>query len=156
MSKNMVYCSLEEAWGPLFEKEDNTQLVPMPKNDNQKDLTMTSDRLLTESSTPIDRNMIDMYVKNKNLLNKSTSNELSDTIHCDAFLKHFLECKDCQGKIDDILNVGNDKKRNSVVEGFSNKFMEENYFDIFVLILVGIFIIFILDCFVRLGKNFKK
>jgi hypothetical protein len=72
---------------------------------------------------------------------------------CDKFLGHFLECENCKSKVDKILDI----KPN--VETFGNlitKNIDDSYLDILGLILIGIFVIFILDCFVKLGRNFRR
>jgi hypothetical protein len=143
----MSYCSLEEAWGTEYAnlyKKNDSMLTKMPEKDNDIDETILKDRNLTKISEPIDKNNApyeNYYINAK---------EKMENKNCDKFLEHFLQCNECKKKIDNILNI-NQKK--TFVESFKN--IDDNYLDIFVLILTGIFIIFVLDCFVRLGKNFK-
>ncbi len=152
----MSFCSLEEAWGEnyanLYKKKEDSMLTAMPMEESSNALVL-KDRDLTQVSKPIDRNMIDEDIE-KYYMNKK--DEIKENYSCGKFLEHFLDCESCKKKVNQILDVKND---HSVVEKFGTSLMggmDDNYLDIFVLILTGIFIIFILDCFVRLGRNFKR
>lgn len=163
-SKQMSYCSLEEAWGEdyanLYKKDDN-MLTSMPKKTEDQDDTILKDRSLTKISTPVNKNMTDKemgdyYMNMKNELTNKNDGVLSKTLDCDKFLEHFLDCKNCKKKVNKILDINDSSNDKSIIENFITKNIDDNYLDIFILILTGIFIIFILDCFVRLGRNFKK
>ncbi len=159
----MSFCSLEEAWGPhyanLYKKEDS-MLTSMPSTDNNIDKTILKDRNLTEISKPVDKTLIDKNIDKemkKYYLNKKDEIEgekSCETTNCNKFLEHFLDCEDCKKKINQILDINDTSRDKSIIEKFGN--IDDNYLDIFIMILTGIFIIFILDCFVRLGKNFRK
>ena len=150
----MSFCSLEEAWGTDYAniyKKDDSMLTAMPEIDKNIDTTLLKDRDLTQVSKPIDRNSIDKDMGNYYLNKKD---EIENNKLCDNFLEHFLECENCKRKVNQILDIHDTSSSQSLIEKFTN--MEDNYLDIFIMILTGIFIIFILDCFVRLGRNFKR
>lgn len=141
VSKQIAYCSIEEAWGTQYAnlyKKNDSMLPKMPKEDKNPDDTILQDRSLTEVSN--------YYMDKKKEINKS---EL-----CENFIEHFMECEECKNKLNNILDIKKEKSKKEIIEGFGEN-IYENYFDIFILILVGIFIIFVLDCFVRLGKKFS-
>ncbi len=138
-SKQMSYCSLEEAWGFQYAdlyKKDDSMLPKMPENNDKPDETVLKDRTLTKISSPIPKTkeITEFYMNKKNEIK----------ITCDDFLNHYLNCSNCKGKINKMLDVKH-------IENFQN--LNDSYMDIFILILTGIFIIFILDCFVRLGRK---
>ena len=69
---------------------------------------------------------------------------------CELFLKHIETCDSCKEKM-------MEKFGGNIMEKFqSNGVVAPNYFEIFMVILVGIFIIIIMDSFVRLGKIMGK
>ncbi len=143
-SKQITYCSLEEAWGEKYAnvyKKDDSMLTAMPKQTDDNPVIL-NDRSLTTVSTPIDNLKEDYMNAKKDIVEKRS---------CEGVLDHILECQECRDKINKILG-GTDNRM--MVESFGN--MNDNIMDVIILILLGIFIIFILDCFVRLGKNFKK
>jgi hypothetical protein len=63
-----------------------------------------------------------------------------------------MNCEKCKENIYNLFNRKEENKSN--IEKFQNMF-NNNFMDIIFFILIGIFIIFILDSFVRLGKYFK-
>lgn len=160
VTKQMSYCSLEEAWGTQYAnlyKKDDTMLTAMPKQDGSvqdSDNLILKDRELTSISKPVEKNMLDKEMGDYYMNMKDELGEKNDMKECDKFLEHFLECSNCKRKIDKILDINNIPQKESFIESFKN--MDDNYLDIFILILIGIFVIFVLDCFVRLGKNFRK
>lgn len=157
-SNKIAYCSLEEAWNtsyPVMYNKNDSMLQDMPSNSNNIDETILNERSLTEVSTPIEKNNFEeYYMKLKNTLEKKDDElVVKEDNECDKFLSHFLECDNCKVKVDKILDI----KPN--IESFSNlitKNIDDSYLDILGLILIGIFVIFILDCFVKLGRNFRK
>lgn len=179
-SKQMSYCSLEEAWGENYAKlykKDESMLPKLPEKDQEIDETILNDRKLNEDNKKMDKYLEKYYNKNKKNFNQNNKNfnqnnenfnqdneyfnknnenfnknnekyNLSE--HCPVF-EHFLECEKCKKSINKLLNING----SSSTEGFINN-INEKYFDIIIIVLGGIFIIFMLDCFVRLGKNLKK
>jgi hypothetical protein len=164
-SKQMSYCSLEEAWGTEYAnlyKKDDDMLTKMPKIDNDVDTNILNDRSITKVSTSANKNSISdldeemsqYYMDIKGEIDTKKDGQLTTTTSCENFLEHVLECEDCKNKVNRLLN--NDKSsNNSIIEKFNvTQNIDEGFLDIFILILIGIFIIFILDCFVRLSKRF--
>lgn len=154
----IIGCSLKEAWGDeylkRYESDDNddSMLKSMPNADNRVDETILKDRSITEVSKGLDDNMSKFYK-----MNKEEISEKVDKAGCDHYLDHILKCKECRHKLGDLLSLDN---KSNVVEGFApiNHMdnMNQGYIDIFILIIAGIFLILIMDCFVRLGRNFKR
>lgn len=158
-SKQISYCSLEEAWDssyPVMYSKDNNMLSDMPNNDMEIDGTILNERSLTKSSNKFEDYYMNLKNKLENKLDTKEDGTIDDKgqINCDKFISHYLECDDCKDKVNKVLGMNMDKQ--SVMENFTlNKGLGDGYLDILVLILVGIFIIFIFDCFVRLGKNLR-
>jgi len=158
-TKQMSYCSLEEAWGEnyanLYKKNDN-MLTAMPKEN-----ASFNDTLLKDRSLSLDKDIGDYYMNKKNELLKNTrlqtnietfeTNETSSKNKCDTFLDHYLNCRECKEKINKMLG-----SRTSVplsyahsvpsvpvqVENFMN--YGSNNIDTLMLIFIGIVIILIL------------
>ncbi len=176
-SNKMSYCSLEEAWGEnyanLYKKDDN-MLTSMPFEDKYADSTLLKDRNLTNVSTPVDKDNIEEDLekfynsKKQELLSSpleshqrsqgTQGSDLCQTLDCQKYLEHFLECENCKKKVNTILDMNSSNRDNkSLIENFNLRSnIDEGYLDILVLVLLGIFIIFILDCFIRLGRNFRR
>ena len=150
-SKQISYCSLEEAWGEkyanLYKKNDDMLTVMPQKTDN--DINILKDRSLTNNSnTDMEKYYMNLKKDIKDI------KDIKESKKCEYFIEHLLECEDCKDRINKIL--GTNKIKESSIETFMNNNIEDNYLDIIILILLGIFIIFIFDCFVRLGRNFRK
>lgn len=152
-SRQISYCSVEEAWGdnrPKFKPQD----LLLEENENW----ILNDREISRSG------MKPQYTQNENDKMNKTSEHMTNSAFpmsfCHKFYEHFLECDECREKIERFLskkrNDENDNQSSGLIEGFfggkTTKNESEGYMDIFILILVGIFLIFILDCFVRLGR----
>lgn len=142
-SNKISYCSLEEAWGEKYAnlyKKDDSMVPQMPPNNANADTTILNDRSLN-------KDMENFYI--------ATKNEMKEKTKCEDVLSHIMECKDCKEKLNKMLNINNNN-----VEEFSNmnsiSNIGNNVVDIAILLLLGVFIIFILDCFVRFGKYFRK
>lgn len=158
-SKQMSYCSLEEAWGTDYAnlyKKNEDMLTKMPKIDEDVSTTILNDRSITKVSTPVNKNSINNDLDDEmSKYYMDIKDKLSTTTKCDDFLEHFLDCEDCKKKINTIL-MKDKPSNNSIIEKFSiTQNIDEGFLDVFVLILMGIFIIFILDCFVKLSKRFR-
>lgn len=149
-SKQISYCSLEEAWNgsyPVMYSKTDNMLTAMPSNDIDIDGTILNDRSLGEKNSFEDYYM---KIKDKIVDTKIDDNKKDcSNLTCDNFLNHYIECNDCKDKINKILNI----KDKGVIENFS--LMDDGYMDILILVLIGIFVIFVLDCFVKLGRRLK-
>ena len=145
MNSNIKYCSLEEAWGPVYSGRYNQDvsysgaLVPMDTVQ-----AMTVDEFEQYARPPNDD--IRQYMKE----DRDTT-----TKACERFIDHFHECEKCQ---EIILRKCKKKlkKRKQLHEGFMNLDGDDsnnNYTDVVVMLLVGVFIILVLDSILKLGKR---
>lgn len=70
-----------------------------------------------------------------------------DNIPCDNMLEHILKCDKCRNIIIEEFQLNNktieDKKR-------------EDMLDVAIYVLTGVFVLFLLDSFMNLGKYLKK
>lgn len=143
MNSGIKYCSLEEAWGPVFSgryNQDvsyNSALVPF---DSVK--AMTVDEFEQYARPPSDD--IRRYMQ---------ENDDNTSKACKNFINHFYECDKCQ---EIILKKCKKKlkKRKDIHEGFMNENdSNNNYTDIVVILLIGVFIILVLDSVLKMGKR---
>lgn len=125
----MTYASLEDAFGPM-----SVQAMPAQA------------AVMQQSFEESHGHFNEVAHKEKGFLineNKVTN--------CEDALKHIETCKKCKKK----LMKRYKHLRQEIVENFENekksgKTVKPN--EMFIMVLVGIFIIFALDIFVRLGK----
>lgn len=69
---------------------------------------------------------------------------------CNDYITHIKSCESCQKALGDAI-----KKADSFADYLGSEAFQKNLFDLIVYISVGIFIIFVLDLFLRLGKSIK-
>lgn len=141
----MNYCSLDEAWGNEYAdlyKPRNNDL----KQNTSDNIDKERDVVFPRKSTRCDDSKIaGMYYKKKSEKPEKDSIKLD----CNDFLSHFRDCKSCQAE---LKNIVDDKSK---VESFMNMNFGADYIDLIIIMLIGIIVIFILDCFVRLSSKFK-
>ena len=162
MLSKVSYCSLDEAWNlcqPLdSQNSDNTtpesttveiggyQLDANPhlsskqlRNNNMESDFAAFIRGNQDSAEQHKQNMKNLVLQDKGRL-------------CELFLKHIDECESCKEKM--MQKFGNKmiEKFENLAGGLNNP----NYFEIGMIVLVGIIIIIIMDSFVRLGKMMKR
>lgn len=186
MVSKMSYCPLDEAWTlckPLetnFEPE-NTKLEIGGYSLDNADSPFRLDNAYTQSSPVTSYSLSDKqlsenkiendfaaFIRGKNdpeQANKERSKELvfKDSGHsgnksdfCKALLRHLDECPTCREKMRERFGGGQEvleKFQNSVLNGVNKT---PNYLEILMVILIGVIIIVIMDCFVRLGKMVKN
>lgn len=140
----MKYCSIEEAWGNNFKSNDKFE-IQKPHNN--------SIEFLTNNSTTADH-AIKLYE------GFTATGEYKENVNnkFDKYLEKFdylMKYKPFRNKIIERMENILGKKQN--VEHFSlscdNK---DDYSDVLLLIIFGIFIIFVLDSFVKLGMRYTK
>ena len=144
MTNGIKYCSLEEAWGPVFagiQNQDVSYDGSMVPIDNVK--TMSVDQF--------ENNVRPSYDDIRNYMGRD-----EEETGCNRFMKHFNKCEKCQEVI--LKKCKKLLKKKKIIEGFSldpekSSSSENNYSDIIIILLIGVFIIFILDTFVKLGKK---
>jgi hypothetical protein len=71
-----------------------------------------------------------------------TKEHFESDLNCDKVIRHLKKCSKCRSKL---------KMESSSYSWFTQEIKE-----ILIFVLIGIFIIFILDIFVRLGRNFPR
>ena len=156
---SIKYCSLEEAWGPVYAGRYNqdvsydgtmvplnngSAIVPFQNNGNQYE---------TMQSMPIDnfeQTARPSYDDIRNYI--SDDDEDSPSPICKRLINHFKSCKKCQQTL--LKKYKSKTEEANIEEGFMNLNQKDgNYTDIIVMLLIGVFIILVLDSFVRLGKK---
>lgn len=155
MNSGIKYCSLEEAWGPVYSGRYNDgisyngAMVPL---DNVQ--TMTVDEF--EGYTrPQSDDIRDFMQEEEKPAKKERFHPSTELAKCTSLIDHFYECEKCQEL---ILRRCKQKlkKRKNIMEGFMNLDdgdNDNNYTDIAVILLVGVFIILVLDSILRLGRR---
>ena len=160
MSK-MSYCPLDEAWSLCKPLDNNLNLNP----ENTK-LDIGGYQLENPRSTPLsDKQMSEnkiesdfaAFIRDKSDVEEQSKTKMKELVLsnkkdlCQLFLKHVEGCDSCRNKM-------TEKFGNKMMERFQNiqNIKRTNYFEILMIILVGIIIIVIMDSFVRLGKMMKK
>ena len=144
----MPYASLQEVYGTNFHNNDNqkkidyyTGLTPMKELNTYK-IVKESDDYYNHIDSDDESDDDSNYEK---ILDNMEKDEKKKNIH-EKFLNHFKKCKKCQKIIKKKLNINNN---NDHIETFDNK---NNNFDKFIIIILGIFLIFILDGVIKLAK----
>jgi len=158
MLSKMSYCPLDEAWS-LCRPLDNTPMtVPEPTvvdvGSNSGNYALTSKQL---PSNNLERDF-SSYLQTKDAADQQqnqTATQLSLTPPkrelCHLFLKHIDSCPGCRKRMEE--------KFGNIVEKYINPApvpATPNYFEIVMIILVGIILIVVMDSFVRIGKILQK
>ena len=167
MTKSMSYCSLEEAWGDNYtinnnKNENNVsysggnqysdELIPQYIKDSntiqQKNDNENHDFSLVNQN--INKNILtdNMNIQSNPSNSLITLNDVNKDKLWNEFMK-FLQTKNIQN----VNQNNNIKEEFSNIENFDLKQANNSYVDLIILILFGIIMIFIMDSFVRLGKN---
>lgn len=162
----MVYCTLQEAWGNTYSKPKKKKSNPKNTNNNIEHFISTNDKLsknryrydfsrdeqpLPQHNGSKDRIKIEdnydlLPVDDENIqeIQEEVLEELEENIHNQDIIK-----PDNEDYNNSIL-----QKINELIEKIDNN-QGNSLNDIVLFILLGIFIIFILDTFVRIGKLSK-
>ena len=169
MTKSMSYCSLEEAWGDNYTIDENKnehnvsysggsqysdELIPQYIKDSntiqQKNDNENHDFSLVNQN--INKNILtdNMNIQSNPTNSLITLNDVNKDKLWNEFMK-FLQTKNIQN----VNQNNNIKEEFSNIENFDLKQANNSYVDLIILILFGIIMIFIMDSFVRLGKNTK-
>lgn len=169
MTKSMSYCSLEEAWGDNYTIDENKnehnvsysggsqysdELIPQYIKDSntiqQKNDNENHDFSLVNQN--INKNILtdNMNIQSNPTNSLITLNDVNKDKLWNEFMK-FLQTKNIQN----VNQNNNINEEFSNIENFDLKQANNSYVDLIILILFGIIMIFIMDSFVRLGKNTK-
>lgn len=163
----MKYSSIDEVWGcdmsnnndvPVNNRHfDNNKIGGFnygfnndmkPLNQNNMDNTFEGFENKVEKYAP-------MSDKDDDIANIS--------LKCGDVIDHIRKCKECREKILSEFSVkNNDDVKETIKETFSNigsnlvqQNNANNYTDVLILISLGIFIIYVLDSVMKLGKRIK-
>ena len=168
------YCSIEEAWGNNFnydkdynkdqdyQQKYNDNIYKKPEQNFNNQLSPIKKNILDENDYDLQNiNASNKFILNKNVKNKKNTeeNNLEEKIknlerecnRCREYLRQLKLKKSRKGKIKYIENFNDDYIE--IEESYNKK---NSIIDIIVLILVGIFIIFILDSLFYFGKQIGK
>ncbi len=140
-----MYCSIEEAW--------NNQQVPQFQTyfaRDSNDITNVQQSPTTYSVPPklyIDKETVkesNNLMSLDEILNNSHEhfNNNNNNIDCQTFLKHLSKCMTCKNKLNSYNRMPN---------YFSNDVRE-----IIIILMIGIFVILILDLFLKILIKLKK
>lgn len=161
----MVYCTLQEAWGNTYSKPKKKRSNSKNNNNNIEHFISTNDKLsknryrydfsrdeqpLPQHNGNTERIKIeenyDLSPDEENIqeVQEEVLEELEETIHNKANIEPDYE----------DYNNSIVQKINELIEKIDNN-QGNSLNDIILFILLGIFIIFILDTFVRIGKLSK-
>ena len=157
MLSKLAYCPYDEAWSlnkPLDNNMDpqssHMEIGGGYQLENPKPTPFSLKQL---EDTRMESDFAS-FIQNKNdpeEVSKQTAKNLvvkSENDICLMFAKHIEECPSCREKMSQRFGQ-------KMIENFQN-INQSNYFEILMIILVGIIIIVIMDSFLRLGKMLKK
>lgn len=154
MLSKMSYCPLDEAWSLCRPLEQDTMAQPAPSvveiGGGNNNYSLTTKQLPNNN---LERDF-SSYLQSKNE-HSDTANQLSLAPKkdiCYLFLKHIDNCPSCRKKMEERFT----NTQIQTVEKFVNSPNTPNYFEISMIILVGIILIVIMDSFVRIGKLIPK
>ena len=168
MTKSMSYCSLEEAWGDNYTIDENKnennennisysggdqysdELIPQYIKDSTTIQQKNENQDFSFVNNNANNNILtnDMNIQNNPTKSLITLNDVNKDKLWEEFIK-FLQTKNIQN----VNQNNNINEEFSNIENFDLKQANNSYVDLIILILFGIIIIFIMDSFVRLGKN---
>ena len=132
----MPYCSIEEAWGNDFKTNDSNEL---------NSFSTTDDEFLNLES-PSSPNLMPRYQE----FNDIMDDNIIDSLSVDKKPENISNDKE------DLISF---KNNNQHIEHFIStpkqidNVKDSNMFNIIIYIITGIFLIFVLDIFTKLGKN---
>jgi hypothetical protein len=168
MSK-ISYCSLEEAWGDDFvklKKEKYNEEVENNKTEyNPQLMPLNSSNEINNMQNNMQSNKIPNYQSNQNSKinnNLDTYNNINQEIVDTSNRLNVLDIVNSDSKIVENKNVNNDIL-SEMIESFQNSKQDEirenfgNYktdiFELIILIIIGLIIIFVLDSVYKIGKS---
>ena len=148
----MKYCSIEEAWGKNNINNENNETYSKPI---EKKFSNTIDFLMSNNKP---NHAVDLYEgftatgEYQNNIEKKINNYLEKF---DYLIKYEPFREQILNRVEKYLNKK--KKKYNNIEHFSlSGGSDDDYSDVLLLIIFGIFIIFVLDAFVKLGMKFSK
>ena len=147
----MKYCSIEEAWGEKFDNNEKFTINKPTYNENPslKFLNTTTEDFNNSKSIKKAYNIYEGF---------TATGEYKENFNnkFDKFLEKFdtlIKYKSFRDKIIERMDNLLGKHDKNIIEKFSlSGCSDDDYSDVILMILFGIFIIFVLDSFVRLGR----
>lgn len=148
----MSYCSIDEAWNG---KEDNiSESDYLPREMWNLDSFKQTDSDKTNPVVPKEEKT-DVYD------HIQTTDKQEEITKCHLAISHINECPECRGFLQKLM----EKKEESVntlsnivdtIKEKSKTVVDNPIYDIVLYVLIGIFIILVLDAFVSIGKAMAK
>lgn len=160
----MVYCTLQEAWGSTYSKPKKKR--SNSKNNNIEHFISTNDKLsknryrydFSRDEQPLpEHNGSNERIKLEDNYDLSSNDENIQEVQEEVLEELEESINNRNNVIDEEEDYNNSilKKINELIEKIDNN-QGNSLNDIVLFILLGIFIIFILDTFVRIGKLSKN
>jgi len=182
----MAYCSLEEAWGSDFQRNNELnrnyyESVHSEENERKNNALKHKSNFVPYNVSLPDNSQRNFLEKPDNLENEESTidtldDDENDISHLDRERdsntdSSYFNSKDYflykkYKKLADkyktrLLRKYKNIKKDDLIEGFESPVTidtknEKRMNDLLIFVIVGIFIIFILDTFVKLGKKMNK
>lgn len=164
MSK-ISYCSLEEAWGDDFVKLKKEKYIEEVENNKTEYNPQLMPLNSSNEINNMQSNKIPNYQSNQNSkinTNLDTYNNINQEIVDTSNRLNVLDIVNSNSKTVENKNVNNDIL-SEMIESFQNSKQDEirenfgNYktdiFELIILIIIGLIIIFVLDSVYKIGKS---
>ena len=156
---NTSYASLEEVYNPItLKKQQNkyNSIINDISSFNKREAFTTRKSPMKEAFTNkvskndnVDNVNLDDLEKMIESYNKPTTRVTpSSKSSCDDFLEHIKTCESCRAYVTEKFSVAPEK-----TESEKNR---EEMLDIAIYILTGVFVLFLLDTFMNLGRFLKR
>ena len=101
-------------------------------------------------SLDYDSNELDKITKNIDLKYNNNNVSAEEDDH-EVFMAHVLECPECRAEL--LMKLKQDYREDFSMTG--NRSVDDQVFDIIIYVLTGIFVLFVLNLFLKLGKLIK-
>lgn len=143
--RDMPFCSLDEAWGNAQDSRpsvfDNEQTYDDTNVPSREVVNMSENPLVLPKSkpkTPVERAVLD-----------ERPNKIGRL--CELLMSHLETCPSCRRNLEQ--RFGSKPTMPGPLETFAPYKSTPNYVEILMVILVGIFVIIMMDSFLKLGKK---
>jgi hypothetical protein len=150
MSK-ISYCSLEEAWGESFIKLKNDK----HNEEVQNNKTTYNSQLLPIKDTQINNNINNYNNINKDIINNNNNNnnrlEVLNVVNDEVKPNDIISNNMPNIQSEMIEQFKNNNEGTEIKEEFAN--FKSDIFELIILIIIGLIIIFVLDSVYKIGKS---
>lgn len=156
--KDMSFCSLNEAWGGSQgcqpnALEFNPDTSPTIKNENREIVNINDNLSQMRFNKQMNdgNNLTPEQVDHDIRIQNAVLNEHQNKINriCELLMSHLETCSSCRRNLE--LRFG--KQSNTNIEQFAPYRQSPNYIEILMIILVGVFVIIMMDSFLKFGKR---